>query len=255
MPNSGDERIARLRSLPVPETLDEFLMTRPPTAERPLLGQTILVVEDSRFACEALRMICQRSGARIRRADSLRSANRHLRTYRPGIVLVDVGLPDGSGLDLIRRLSNADPQGPIVIAMSGEDACADEALSAGAKAFISKPINSVSAFQTAILAALPKDARPTSIRAVNSDEVIPDRIALRDDLNLAADLLRDRTHRPTMSYLGQFLIGVAKSADDPLLADAATDLLRVAESDIDMTIAGDTLAHLVTTRLGEEQTV
>jgi PleD family two-component response regulator len=89
----------------MPESLEDFLMTRPPTAERPLLGQTVLVVEDSRFACEALRMICQRSGARIRRADSLKSAARHLRTYRPGIILIDVGLPDGSGLDLVRDLS------------------------------------------------------------------------------------------------------------------------------------------------------
>ena len=105
----------------MPETLDDFLMTRPPTAERPLLGQTLLVVEDSRFACEALRLICQRSGARIRRADSLASASRHLCTYRPGIVVVDVGLPDGSGLDLIRTLANTDPRIPLIMAMSGDD--------------------------------------------------------------------------------------------------------------------------------------
>ena len=101
----------------MPETLEDFLMTRPPTAERPLLGQTLLVVEDSRFACEALRLICQRSGARIRRADSLKSASRHLCTYRPGIVLVDVGLPDGSGIDLIRTLAKSDPRIPLIMAM------------------------------------------------------------------------------------------------------------------------------------------
>jgi CheY-like chemotaxis protein len=239
----------------VPETLDEFLMTRPPTAERPLLGQTILVVDDSRFACEGLRLICQRSGARIRRADSLRSADRHLRTYRPGIVLVDVGLPDGSGLDLIRRLVRTDPAGPVVLAMSGEDAHADEARAAGAEAFITKPIASIAFFQSAILAALPKDARPTAIRAVHGDEVIPDRIALRDDLSLAAELLRGPADRPTMSYLGAFLFGVAKSAYDPDLVDAATNLSLTAESDNDMTAAVEMLSRMVATRLDEEQTV
>lgn len=239
----------------MPETLDDFLMTRPPTAERPLLGQTILVVEDSRFACEALRMICQRSGARIRRADSLRSANRHLRTYRPGIILIDVGLPDGSGLELISQLTQPGVPQSVVIAMSGDDTLADEALAAGARAFIAKPINSISAFQTAILAELPKDARPIAVRPAQADEVIPDRIALRDDLSLAADLMRDQTDSGTMAYLGQFLLGVAKSADDIRLFDAARALTNslLAAGDIapDLT----RLRRLVDERLAGEQPV
>ena len=239
----------------MPETLDDFLMTRPPTAERPLLGQTILVVEDSRFACEALRMICQRSGARIRRADSLRSANRHLRTYRPGIILIDVGLPDGSGLELVAQLTQPDAPKPLVIAMSGDDTLAEEALAAGARAFIAKPINSISAFQTAILAELPKDARPIAVRPAQADEVIPDRIALRDDLSLAAELMRDETDSGTMAYLGQFLLGVAKSADDIRLLDAAralTDSL-LAASDIGPALTR--LRLLVDERLAGEQPV
>eukprot|EP01031_Cornospumella_fuschlensis_P014764 gene14764-18040_t len=69
--------------------------------ELPLQGVTILAVEDSRFACEALRLIARRAGARLRRAETMAAARDHLRVYRPDVVLIDLGLPDGRGDALI----------------------------------------------------------------------------------------------------------------------------------------------------------
>lgn len=233
----------------MPETLENFLMTRPPTAERPLLGQTVLVVEDSRFACEALRMICQRSGARIRRADCLKSAARHLRTYRPGIVLIDVGLPDGSGLDLVRELSSSDAHVSVIAAMSGDDLNRDPALAAGAGVFILKPIKSISAFQTAILAELPKDARPTGIRPVSLDEVVPDRIAYRDDLMLAAELLANHSDTGSLRYVTLFLIGLADAAEDSELKLAAGSLNQTLTGQTPLADCFESLLSVVQDRL------
>src|SRR5210317_1182874 len=98
------------------EKKDPFAATIPaPTSARPLLGLTILVVEDSRYACEAMRLLCLRSGARIRRADCIRSARRHLQVYRPSVVIIDLGLPDGSGGDLIRELATTEPRVDVIL--------------------------------------------------------------------------------------------------------------------------------------------
>ncbi|QMU57990.1 MAG: response regulator [Boseongicola sp.] len=236
----------------MPETLEDFLMARPPTAERPLLGQTVLMVEDSRFACEALRMICQRSGARIRRADTLKNANRHLRTYRPGIVLIDVGLPDGSGLGLIETLAKSDPPIGVIIAMSGDDTLADATVAAGANVFMPKPITSISAFQQMVLAELPKYAQPLGLRAVASDEVVPDRIALRDDLALAADLLTGTPDEETVDYAINFLIGLAKSAGDDPLSDALHNFETTRQVNLRIPEALADLRHVIELRLEHE---
>ena len=82
---------------------------------RPLTGLTVLVVEDSRIASEAVRLLCLRSGARIRRADSLRAASRHMAAYRPAVVIVDLGLPDGNGAELIAAIASTTPRVPVLL--------------------------------------------------------------------------------------------------------------------------------------------
>ncbi|NNE86740.1 MAG: response regulator [Silicimonas sp.] len=208
----------------MPETLDDLLMSQPPTAERPLLGTVVLVVEDSRHACEALRLICQRSGARIRRAESLASAKRHLCAYRPRVVVIDMGLPDGSGGELIAQLAQSEPRIDAIIATSGDVDQKKAALEAGADVFLEKPLASVSAFQTVVLSLLPEDLRPKHRLVPKTDNVVPDPIALRDDLALAVDLLSTKSDRPTRDYVAAFLSSLGTDAGDSELVRLAGDL-------------------------------
>ncbi|CAN0573024.1 unnamed protein product [Ectocarpus sp. 12 AP-2014] len=212
----------------MPETLDDLLMTQPPTADRPLLGTIVLVVEDSRHACEALRLICQRSGARIRRAESIASANRHLCAYRPRIAVVDMGLPDGSGAELIEQLANADQRIEGIIAISGDEAQKDKAMEAGADIFLEKPLVSVSAFQSVVLSLLPIDMHPQHRLVPKVDNVVPDPIALRDDLALAADLLNAKSDAPTLTYVAAFLSSLGIDAGDSDLGRLANDVRDLA---------------------------
>ncbi len=227
----------------MPESLEDFLMKQAPTAERPLLGQTVLIVEDSRYACEALRLICQRSGARIRRADSLASAARHLGMYRPSIILVDIGLPDGSGLDLVRSLAEAEPRIGVIMAMSGDDTFEpQDAVDAGANGFMAKPITSVSEFQSRMLRELPSDAQPSAVRPVGDDIVTPDLLGLRDDLFLAADLLAPEPDGEMIDYITAFLIGISRSIEDSTLQTAVRSLAN-ARATNDATV-GERVSHL-----------
>lgn len=205
----------------MPDTLQDLLMMAAPTPDRPLLGVMVLVVEDSRYACDALRLICQRSGARIRRAESLASATRHLRAYRPRVAIVDLGLPDGSGLSLIAQLAKADPRIDAIIATSGDDTLTADAMEAGADIFLPKPLSSVSAFQATVLGLLPKQNRPARLAIPSEDEVRPDPVALRDDLLLAVHLLATDPDGATLDYVAGFLGGLAQSAGDPTLGDLA----------------------------------
>ncbi len=208
------------------DDLSDFVATCGPTPDRPLLGLTVLVVEDSRFACEAMRLLCLRSGARIRRADCLRSARRHLMSYRPTVVIVDLGLPDGSGLDLIAEIAAGRPRLPALLATSGDGGAAGAALAAGADAFLPKPVESLSAFQRTVLGALPAAPGPRAPGAApaEDDRVHPDPLALRDDLAHVADLLGDDPQGVVLDYLAQFLSGVALSAHDAPLRAAAEAL-------------------------------
>lgn len=207
------------------DTLDPFASPLPtPTAARPLLGLTILVVEDSRFACEAMRLLCLRSGARIRRADSMRSARRHLQVYQPSVAIVDLGLPDGDGLDLIRDMHEAQSRVTVILGTSGQDDLRQAALDAGADGFLEKPIFAIGPFQEAILAKLPNERQPSGPRRINQDHVEPDRIAYQDDMAHIAEVLDDVADERALGYVAQFLSGVARSAQDDGLEKAANAL-------------------------------
>lgn len=235
------------------DTTDPFKPNYPaPTALRPLLGLTVLVIEDSRYACEAMRLLCLRSGARIRRADTLRSARRHLQVYRPSVAIIDLGLPDGSGADLIRELSGSNVRPEVILGTSGDDNAEALALDAGADGFLAKPVTSLAVFQDRIMSNLPAERRPKGPRAVVADLVEPDPIAYRDDMAHVADVLDSTLDAKTLDYIAQFLGGVARSAEDNdlVLASEALAAKRARGGSASSELAA--VAGLVQQRLAEK---
>lgn len=189
-----------------------------------------------------MRLLCLRSGARIRRADSLRSARRHLQVYRPTVAIIDLGLPDGNGLDLIQDLVSNARRPQVILGTSGDPYSQDAALKAGADGFLAKPVTSLAIFQETILANLPSDRQPNGPRALTDEIIYPDRIAYQDDMAHVADVLEESSDGRTLDYIAQFLGGVARSAKDQGLLKATEAL--AAKRDAGEATSSET-AHIV----------
>ena len=193
-----------------------------------LFAVTILLVEDSRSASEAIRLFAGESGARLRRADSLHAAARHLAIYRPNVAIVDLGLPDGDGLALIAQLASASTPIQGIVALSGNDRerWREEARESGADTCLEKPIESLRAFQETILSVLP-DAEsrrgPDEARVALGDRASI-RTALVQDLSRARSLqfeARECRDDETGHYCRQFVGSVGEMLGDTALVASA----------------------------------
>lgn len=181
---------------------------------------TMLVIEDSRYSCEVLRLYCRQLCVRLRRAADLGQAQAHLRLYRPDIVLVDLGLPDGRGEVLIAQLVAAKHRPSLIIATSGDDHARNDALAAGADLFLDKPLPDLPEFRGLLVDHYPS-ALPLALLPNRPFRPDADALALQDDLSMAERHLRKSDDLP---YISRFVAGVAGSAGDQ-------ELHRVARAD------------------------
>lgn len=182
----------------------------------PLQGLSLLIVDDSRFTCDALRLILHRAGARLRRAESLEIARLHLAFRRPDLAIVDLGLPDGRGEDLIAELA---AEGLPVLGLSGDPDGREAALDAGATGFVEKPLGSAAGL-VRLIRQLVTGAGPVE---KGEDPPVPlgDPLALRDDLARAATLI---TAPGDPTYAKAFLRSLARAAGDAALEAAAQEV-------------------------------
>jgi DNA-binding response OmpR family regulator len=109
----------------------------------------IVLVEDDPVVRAFLADNLSADGYEVFAADTLRDALRHLEYKRPDLAVVDLGLPDGSGLELIRRVRSADgvasrldPTLPLVI-VSGLTGELDRVrgFERGADDYVAKPFS------------------------------------------------------------------------------------------------------------------
>ncbi len=103
---------------------------------------SILIIDDDRALCRSLEIQLDMEGHSVRSAQSAATGFELAGTMRPDLVLLDVNLPDGSGLETLPKILES-KMSPAVIIMTGDpdNTRVVEAMGAGAYDFLRKPFD------------------------------------------------------------------------------------------------------------------
>ncbi len=99
----------------------------------------VLLVEDDRHIRRFLRTSLETEGWRVFEAETLRQGVVDAATRKPDLVIADLGLPDGDGVDLIRQVRTWSRVPVIVLSARSDEDDKVRALDAGADDYIEKP--------------------------------------------------------------------------------------------------------------------
>lgn len=100
----------------------------------------VLVVDDEYLIREWLQAHLSEAGHGVKTAADLAEARAAFQTQAPDAALLDLKLPDGSGMELLREFLEADPDlVAIILTAYGDVATAVQAVKAGAYHFLEKP--------------------------------------------------------------------------------------------------------------------
>jgi DNA-binding NtrC family response regulator len=167
----------------------------------------VLIVDDDANTRDALAALCETEGFTTAVAGSVAEARIQLVRQRPDVVLMDLKLPDGSGMDLFEDLEDRSSIETILITGHASIETAVEALRLGASDYLTKPVN----YQRlkAVLSRVPKSG----------------------ELRAEIGHLRDELHR--MGHFGRL---VGRSA---VMQDLYDRIARVAPTEATVFLVGE----------------
>jgi len=196
--------------------------------------EKVLIVDDDQMVRWALTEALRSWGYAYAEAGSVASAIAAFETEQPAAVLLDVNLPDGSGLEGLHEIKRRQPEA-VVIMMTGNVLVADTiaALRGGAYDFVGKPIN-LEELQITIrngieAQSLRKEVtliRRERARQFNFDQIVGESPGLRDVFALAKKVAQSEVSSVLLqgeSGTGKDLVAKAihygsRRADMPFIA-------------------------------------
>jgi two-component system nitrogen regulation response regulator GlnG len=103
---------------------------------------TLLVIDDEESVRYSFRRVLEGDGVSVQTAATAAEGLTSLREHRPDAVVLDLQLPDRSGLDVFREIHAHDPRRPVIfITAHGTTETAIEAMKGGAFDYLIKPVD------------------------------------------------------------------------------------------------------------------
>ena len=104
------------------------------------MQKTIVVIDDDRTIQATLSAVLPRHGYDVRVGPNASQGKKRVAEVKPDLVLLDLGLPDADGLDVLRELKAEHPDLPVIVLTANDSlANAIESIKQGAFHFLSKP--------------------------------------------------------------------------------------------------------------------
>ncbi len=126
---------------------------------------TILIVEDEPEIRRFLRSSLGAEGYKVVESSTARRGAIDATTHKPDLVIMDLGLPDFDGVEVIRQIRQWSAMPVLVLSARAQERAKIEALDAGADDYITKPFG-VGELLARVRAALRHTARPPTGLAV-----------------------------------------------------------------------------------------
>lgn len=110
----------------------------------PSKQKSVLIIEDETDAAEMFAEMMRVSGFNVLKTFSSKPALTLIRDQRPDVVILDVMMPDVSGLDVLQQMRN-DPIlaniPVVVVSAKGMPADIQDGMDAGANVYLTKPVS------------------------------------------------------------------------------------------------------------------
>lgn len=106
-----------------------------------MAGELVLLVEDDPAIARTIIYTLERDGMIVTHCLLLGDARRQLALKKPDVLILDVGLPDGSGLDLCREVRSSGSLPVLMLSAHGEEIDRVLGLELGADDYVSKPFS------------------------------------------------------------------------------------------------------------------
>ena len=175
-------------------------------------GKTIVVIDDERAIQATLSTILERNGYRVHVGPNASLGRKKVEELKPDLVLLDLGLPDAEGLDVLRGFKADFPAMPVMILTANDTlANAIESIKLGAFHFLSKP------YAAEELLSLCSRALEQRDLVRQTETLREEKKELQKQLRAAEDQLRPVAISRRMREVEQLIARVAPSEANVLL--------------------------------------